>query len=151
MFWVAHPITNSVATDVLSPHVRFVVSFQKNDGHFAVKIYCENSPECSALNHHGTIETLCLSADNFVNGVPLNPGTSQSRDFSLHVNVPVVGRHCHVVNQTGSADVSPFGPDCEPLTVPINCLLEMPNPCLDSLMKMPHVLWAPVTCNTPGQ
>ena len=32
-----------------------------------------------------------------------------------HANMPVVGCHCYIIDQTGSADVSPFSLDYQPL------------------------------------
>ena len=41
-------------------------------------------------------------------------------ELDSHANMPVVGRHCHIISDTGKmADVSAHAPDYAPKTIPI--------------------------------
>lgn len=56
---------------------------------------------------------------NDINISAINKNASQT-ELDSHANMPVVGRHCYIINDTGkTADVNAFAPDIKALKIPI--------------------------------
>lgn len=122
-------------------------------------------PESDSSNEgHTPNNHIC----NVIANVTMDNNNSTSNNTSRteldsHANMPVVGRHCYVINKTGSADVSPFSLDYEPLEgIPMvdavlmyvcpysgeECLLILRNALY--VQSMPHNLIPPFIIREAG-
>jgi len=74
-------------------------------------------------------------------------------ELDSHANMPVLGRHCHILSDTGrTTTVSPYSPDYQPMDLPIvdaAILYQCPFSGLDYILVVLNAIYVPSLRDTP--